>query len=350
MVSKLWHQQTTEGYAHHSYKGLHESTLSGRPLCIVLRSTDFTKFLAHIKSRKRVRVFATPRRSNDSSEPSIFSIQALKFDAGAKQKLRLEAFSSKDDPATTFLQANPTAVRVTGNDIVQNIKTLTRECKLYHKNCPRYFIPPLPSRVIDIGPEVSSKSKLHISMPGQEADYCCLSYIWGGPQEILTTTLNLEAHQIVIPSFPYTIQDAISVVRSLGFRYLWVDALYIIQNDENNKAKEINQMGQYYKNATITISACKTSSVNDGFLEDRPIRHACYLPMYLPTGNGNIWLRKDLDEMHRPPWDKDRLDTRGLAFQKTVLLPRLLRYGATELIWKCHTENFKPVWPTYPFF
>lgn len=187
-------------------------------------------------------------------------------------------------------------------------------------------------------------------MPGQEADYCCLSYIWGGPQEILTTTLNLEAHQIVIPSFPRTIQDAISVVRSLGFRYLWVDALCIIQNDENDKAKEINQMGQYYKNATITISACKTSSVNDGFLEDRPIRHACCLPMYLPTGNGNIWLRKDLDKMHRPGWDKDRLDTRGWAFQETVLSPRLLRYGATELIWKCHTENFKPVWPTYAFF
>lgn len=86
---------STEGYAHHSYKGLHESTLSGCPLCIVLRSTGFTKFSPQTKSRKRVRVFATPRPSNDSCEPSIFSIQALTFDAGAKQKLRLEAFSSK---------------------------------------------------------------------------------------------------------------------------------------------------------------------------------------------------------------------------------------------------------------
>lgn len=25
-------------------------------------------------------------------------------------------------------------------------------------------------------------------------------------------------------------------------------------------------------------------------------------------------------------------------------------FGATELIWKCHTEHFKLVWPTYAFF
>jgi hypothetical protein len=204
--------------------------------------------------------------------------------------------------------------------------------------------------VIDVGPGASTKSKLHISTPGQQADYCCLSYSWGGPQETLTTTLNVEAHQIVIPSFPHTIQDAITVVRSLGFRYLWVDAFSILQNDENDKALEIEQMGQYYKNATITISASKTSSVNEAFLEDRPLKHACCLPMYLPTGNGNIWLRKDLDWRNRPGGDIDRLDTRAWAFQETVLSPRLLRYGATELIWKCHTELFKPVWPTYAFF
>jgi hypothetical protein len=159
----------------------------------------------------------------------------------------------------------------------------------------------------------------------------------------MTTTLNLEAHQTIIPSFPRTLQDAATVVRSLGIRYLWVDAFCIIQDNENDKAKELDQMGKYYKNSTITISACKTSNVNDGFLEDRPLEHACCLPMYIPTGNGNIWLRKDLDEMHRPGWDMDQLNARGWAFQETILSPRLLRYGVTELIWKCHTEHFVPV-------
>jgi len=56
----------------------------------------------------------------------------------------------------------------------------------------------------------------------------------------MTTTLNLEAYQTIIPSFPRTLQDATTVVRSLGIRYLWVNAFYIIQDNENNKAKELN--------------------------------------------------------------------------------------------------------------
>jgi hypothetical protein len=52
---------STEGYAYHSYKDLHESALSGCPLCILLRSTGFTKFSAHTKSSKRVRVLAITR-------------------------------------------------------------------------------------------------------------------------------------------------------------------------------------------------------------------------------------------------------------------------------------------------
>jgi hypothetical protein len=86
---------TTEGYIHHGYKDLHESVLSGCPLCVLLRSTGFTRFSAHTKLSKPVRVFAVPRQSNDTSERSIFSIQALIFDAGSKKKLRLEAFTSK---------------------------------------------------------------------------------------------------------------------------------------------------------------------------------------------------------------------------------------------------------------
>jgi hypothetical protein len=65
---------------------------------------------------------------------------------------------------------------------------------------------------------------------------------------------------------PQTIQDAISVTHRLGIRYLWVDALCIIQDNPIDKSTEINAVGANYKNATLTISAASAASVELGFL------------------------------------------------------------------------------------
>jgi hypothetical protein len=61
------------------------------------------------------------------------------------------------------------------------------------------------------------------------------------------------------------------VTRDLGIRYLWVDSLCIAQDDEADKSEEIKNMGRIYKNAAVTIAAASTTSVHDGFLEDRSI-------------------------------------------------------------------------------
>ena len=44
-----------------------------------------------------------------------------------------------------------------------------------------------------------------------------------------------------------SVQDAITVTRKLGIRYLWVDALCIIQDSNSDKANEIREMGNVYK-------------------------------------------------------------------------------------------------------
>jgi hypothetical protein len=63
-----------------------------------------------------------------------------------------------------------------------------------------------------------------------------------------------------------TLRDAIDVTRKLGIRYLWVDALCIIQDNVTDKSREIERMGKVYKNATVTIAAASASRVSEGFL------------------------------------------------------------------------------------
>jgi hypothetical protein len=54
-------------------------------------------------------------------------------------------------------------------------------------------------------------------------------------------------------NLPQTIQDAIHCVKELGEMYLWVDALCIIQDDEEHKRTQISQMDRVYGSSVLTL-------------------------------------------------------------------------------------------------
>ncbi|KAH8650268.1 hypothetical protein BGZ60DRAFT_389370, partial [Tricladium varicosporioides] len=66
--------------------------------------------------------------------------------------------------------------------------------------------------------------------------YIALSYCWGGSNPPSTTKSNEAARHLGIPSsqISRTFQDAIKVTRWLGFQYLWIDALCIVQDDKED--------------------------------------------------------------------------------------------------------------------
>src|ERR1700733_14299861 len=74
-----------------------------------------------------------------------------------------------------------------------------------------------------------------------------------------------------IPAFelPRTIVDAIYVTRELGLRYFWVDVLCIIQDSNEDRAKEINQTAHIYQQAYVTIAAASAEAVGEGFIRPR---------------------------------------------------------------------------------
>jgi hypothetical protein len=101
------------------------------------------------------------------------------------------------------------------------------------------------------GSKVCSRAScLHIRTKNETADYATLSYCWGEAQKfMLLTTTVLEAwtERLPIEHLPQSSQDAIEVTRALGIRYLWIDALCILQDDPIDKKTEIERMGKKYK-------------------------------------------------------------------------------------------------------
>lgn len=94
--------------------------------------------------------------------------------------------------------------------------------------------------------------------------YLALSYVWGElqPSWLITSTANisdlskpfgLSQKTKTGARLPKIIADAIKLTRDLGFRYLWVDFICIIQDDKAGKQHLINRMDQVYHHASVTV-------------------------------------------------------------------------------------------------
>lgn len=140
----------------------------------------------------------------------------------------------------------------------------------------------LPSHLVDC--TLSASPRL-VSTKGVYGRYLALSYVWGEAQPHQTTTSNVSAYSAGIDTFllPQTIRDAISVTRTLGLQYLWVDSLCIVQDSDEDKLHELGRMHLIDRYAYFTIIAASAERVSDGFLQHRRANHGITLLFLCPV-------------------------------------------------------------------
>ena len=148
-------------------------------------------------------------------------------------------------------------------------------CKRHHKMCSLEHIKqlvgtsPMPKRLIDLGASNGSPTKPKIiHTRGRQEQYVALSYCWGSAHHLRTTNENFSEMQKSIPIelLPQTIRDAFLVAQKLDIRYIWVDALCIIQDNADDWGSEAKRMGAIYANSYFTIAATAAKDSREGFL------------------------------------------------------------------------------------
>lgn len=199
--------------------------------------------------------------------------------------------------------------------------------------------PHLPTRVIDVGSTSDPQSKLFQPVSVTHEQYVTLSYCWGRDRFTTTTLDNIDSHKEALDwlTLPQTFKDAIKTTRNLGFRYLWIDALCIIQDSDEDKAKEIGKMGDIYNNSTLTIAVVGASRVSEGFLNPKPQISVDIPYRFLDGAMGSIQVapQRTVDL-----W-QESLFTRAWCLQENLLSPRLLLYTDTEVIWQCESTPMR---------
>lgn len=98
--------------------------------------------------------------------------------------------------------------------------------------------------------------------------YVALSYVWGKTNMLKTQTPFLEAFgrpgAFEQQKPPRTIYEAMEVTAKLGYRYLWVDALCIVQDKLEMKHQLIRSMAAIYGQADVTLVAASGHHADAG--------------------------------------------------------------------------------------
>ncbi|KAJ8506963.1 hypothetical protein ONZ45_g10616 [Pleurotus djamor] len=254
-----------------------------------------------------------------------------------------------DDPAAEFVTYRPLVLDV-GSARASNLsKECLANCVATHLDCPQPVQHPLPTRLIDCSDPRHPKL---VATGGGLGNYAALSYVWGGPQVQSTKRSNLHAYlqSLHLASLPQTIVDAISVTHQIGLAYLWVDSLCIIQDDDEDKLKELTRMRLVYRNAYITICAANSRGVSEGFLADRPYPHPALTPSYgvtlpfiCPHESQTIgqiqvqllWVNSILPDIHEYDPSMEPVNSRAWCFQEFALSPRILIFATHTLQFWC---------------
>jgi hypothetical protein len=131
------------------------------------------------------------------------------------------------------------------DDRLGEARAWLQECFEHHRACDQRVVE-WPRRVLDTADEnIRLVASASLSLTETEqAGYACLSYAWGTSGNLKTFKENLEAHQrgIDVASLPRTLSEAVYVCKFMRIRYLWIDALCIIQDDTQDWMDQIPKM------------------------------------------------------------------------------------------------------------
>ncbi|KAF5676552.1 hypothetical protein FHETE_2048 [Fusarium heterosporum] len=176
--------------------------------------------------------------------------------------------------------------------------------------------------------------------------YIALSYVWGAVSNFRLTMANRPA--LLVPGsvekvghlIPDTIRDAIELTRRLGCRYLWVDALCLLQNDAEDLQLGVNAMDLVYERAWLTVIAGCGHDANSGLPGLRDGTRKFYQNTSAICPGVEMGIVTGMDGLLKT----SVYDTRAWTFQEQVLSRRVLYFLDDRVFYRCraaeHAEHF----------
>ncbi|KAI2618508.1 heterokaryon incompatibility protein-domain-containing protein [Hypoxylon sp. NC1633] len=189
--------------------------------------------------------------------------------------------------------------------------------------------------------------------------YWTLSHRWGEPSKLpklvkehqfddsildkLQFNGNIPEHRfrngIYVSNLSPTFRDAVSLVRRLGYSYIWIDSLCIHQDSEEDWQREARTVADIYRHSFCNISAMSSSfDPSVGLFRQRRFEARLLYPFVVDGSilgeDHSSWIAYDI--LDRDTEIKDApLSSRGWVVQEQFLSTRVLHFTRTQIYWEC---------------
>ncbi|KAF2825591.1 HET-domain-containing protein [Ophiobolus disseminans] len=182
-------------------------------------------------------------------------------------------------------------------------------------------------------------------MANKHFEYLVLSHMWGDPEKphLKLEVDNLAAFQESISWYELSsvYREAIRVTLEMGYKYLWIDSLCIIQNSTTDWKYEARLMATVYGNAVCNLAFLFPSMSETPLRDDPRVWNPCLLREATPTELG-VYIQHPTSLPRHPTNDKVwlvqrdwPLFSRAWTFQEYLLAPRTLLLGHKNLMFQC---------------
>ncbi|TLD26360.1 hypothetical protein PspLS_05163, partial [Pyricularia sp. CBS 133598] len=226
-------------------------------------------------------------------------------------------------------------------DPITEIKTWLTECSKEHTKCCSSRDIDLPTRLISIG-EDGLRLVITKDLDNAAIKYATLSYCWGKEQFYKLTPSRLRPFMEHVPAdaLPKTFQDAVRLAQALDIQYIWIDALCIIQEEDDNVdwLQECVRMRSVYGGSYINIAASCAKSVNEGcFLTPEGFRGGFMAKVQDPE-KSRVCAFYAMD-VYEESTLYTHLASRAWTLQERLLAPRTVFLGKHGVFWECRSST-----------
>lgn len=187
-------------------------------------------------------------------------------------------------------------------------------------------------------------------VPGDSIEnFVALSYVWGAAPCLRTerAILQLLEQPGALSQEPFSskvspmIRHSVALIRAMGERYLWADALCIVQDDAEQTAHQLRLMGDIYASAMFTIVATDEDASGgipgiQGVSRPRNLHRAV-----LPFASEEKLLVQDKPFFPAIDDPDYRYFTRAWTYQEYAMSQRLLVVGRKQFHWMCSSAAFR---------